>query len=61
VLLNESDSGLFGIQTYKAKLSITMTQRNNLTTQPIHPASLGKRMLQGAGIAFILIVNRKKV
>ena len=56
MLLNESDSGLFGIQTYKAKLSITMTQRNNLTT-----ASLGKRMLQGAGIAFILIVNRKKV
>jgi hypothetical protein len=56
VLLNKSDSGLFGIQTYKAKLSITMTQRNNLTT-----ASVGKRMLQGAGIALILIVNRKKV
>lgn len=33
-----------------------MTQQNNLTTQPIHPASPGKRMLQGAGIAFILIV-----
>ena len=33
-----------------------MTQRNNLTTQPIHPVSLGKRMLQGAGIALILIL-----
>lgn len=32
-----------------------MTQRNNLTTQPIHKASLGKRMLQGAGIALIPI------
>jgi len=32
-----------------------MTQRNNLTTQSIHPASLGKRMLQGAGIGLVLI------
>lgn len=32
-----------------------MTQRNDLPTQPIHPAPLGKRMLQGAGIALILI------
>ena len=32
-----------------------MTQRNNLTAQPIHSASLGKRMLQGAGLALILI------
>ena len=28
---------------------------NNLTIQPIHPASLAKRMLLGAGIALILI------
>ena len=32
-----------------------MTQTNNLTTRPIHPVSLGKRMLLGAGIALILI------
>jgi hypothetical protein len=32
-----------------------MMQRNNLTTQPIHSAPLGKRMLLGAGIALILI------
>jgi hypothetical protein len=32
-----------------------MTQRNESQTQPIHTASLGKRMLQGAGIALILI------
>ncbi len=32
-----------------------MTQTNNLTTQPIHPVSLSKRMLLGAGIALILI------
>jgi hypothetical protein len=32
-----------------------MTSTNNLTTQPIHPASLGKRMLQGGSIAFVLI------
>ena len=32
-----------------------MAQRNNLTTQPIHPASLSKRMLLGGGIALILI------
>ena len=32
-----------------------MTARNDLTTQATHPASLAKRMLQGAGIAFILI------
>lgn len=30
-----------------------MTQSN--TTQPIHPASLGKRMLLGAGIALTVI------
>ena len=28
---------------------------NNLPTQPIHSASIGKRMVQGAGIALILI------
>jgi hypothetical protein len=33
-----------------------MTEQIHLTTQPVHPASLGKRMLQGAGIALILIV-----
>ncbi|WP_394991687.1 potassium transporter KefB [Emticicia sp.] len=32
-----------------------MTQSNNLTTKPIHPASLGKRMFLGAGIGLILI------
>ena len=32
-----------------------MTQQNTLTTPPIHSASLGKRMLQGAGVALILI------
>lgn len=32
-----------------------MTQTNNFTTQPTHPASLGKRMLQGAAIGLILI------
>jgi hypothetical protein len=33
-----------------------MTQRDNLTTQAVHTASLGKRMLQGAAIALILII-----
>ena len=28
---------------------------NNLTTQPIHPATLGKRMLLGAGLALLVI------
>jgi hypothetical protein len=32
-----------------------MTQQNNVTQQPIHSASLVKRMLQGAGIALTLI------
>ncbi|MEI9809926.1 MAG: potassium transporter KefB [Bacteroidota bacterium] len=32
-----------------------MTQRNDLTTQSIHTASLGKRILQEAGIALIPI------
>jgi len=32
-----------------------MTQRNNLTMQRVHAGSLGKRMLQGGGIAFLLI------
>lgn len=32
-----------------------MTQTNNLTTQPIHWVSLGKRMILGALIALILI------
>ena len=32
-----------------------MTPRNNLTTQSIFSAPSGKQMLQGAGIAFILI------
>ena len=35
---------------------LVMTQRNNETAQLVHPASLGKRMLQGAGIALILII-----
>lgn len=29
--------------------------KNELTTQPIYPASLGKRMLVGAGIGLLLI------
>lgn len=33
-----------------------MTQRNHSTAQPIHRASLGKRMLLGAGIALTLII-----
>ena len=33
-----------------------MTQTKDLTTTPIHGASLSKRMLQGAGIALILII-----
>lgn len=33
-----------------------MTQGNESQNQPIHTASVGKRMLQGAGIALILIV-----
>lgn len=32
-----------------------MTQKNNLTAQPVHAAPLGKRMLLGAGIALFLI------
>jgi hypothetical protein len=32
-----------------------MTQKNDLTTLPVHSASLSKRMMQGAGIALILI------
>lgn len=32
-----------------------MTQRTQLTSQPIHPVSIGKRMLQGAAIALLLI------
>jgi hypothetical protein len=33
-----------------------MTQRNEFQDQPIHPASVSKRMLQGAGIGFIVIL-----
>lgn len=33
-----------------------MTQETKLHTRPVHAASAGKRMLQGAVIAFILIV-----
>jgi hypothetical protein len=33
-----------------------MTQPKELQNQPIHAASVGKRMLQGAGIALILII-----
>jgi hypothetical protein len=33
-----------------------MTQQNKLTPQQIHPVSLGIRMLEGAGIALILIL-----
>lgn len=32
-----------------------MTQQNESQNQPIHTASVGKRMLVGAGIGFILI------
>jgi hypothetical protein len=32
-----------------------MTQRNEVQNQPVHPASVGKRMLQGGGIGLILI------
>ena len=32
-----------------------MTQRTHLTSQPTHPVSIGKRMLQGAAIALLLI------
>lgn len=32
-----------------------MTETNKSTTQPIHRAELGKRMLLGAGIALLLI------
>jgi len=32
-----------------------MTQRNELQNQPIHTASIGKRMLVGAGIGLLLI------
>lgn len=32
-----------------------MTQQNEFSTQPIHPAPLAKRMFYGAGIALILI------
>ncbi|MEJ8803315.1 potassium transporter KefB [Pontibacter sp. H249] len=32
-----------------------MTQRNQYQNQPIHTASVGKRMLQGAGIGLVLI------
>lgn len=33
-----------------------MTQQNELQTQPIHRASLGKRILQGSVIAFMVIL-----
>lgn len=33
-----------------------MTRRNELPNQQIHAASVGKRMLQGAGIALTLII-----
>lgn len=33
-----------------------MIQKNRLQNKPVHPASVGKRMLQGAGIALILII-----
>jgi hypothetical protein len=36
---------------------ITMPQPNQQTTQQVHPAPLLKRMLQGAGVAFILIAT----
>lgn len=32
-----------------------MTQQNHSSKQSLHPASVDKRMLQGAGIAFVLI------
>jgi hypothetical protein len=35
---------------------MSMIQGNELQNRPIHPASVGKRMLQGAGMAFMLII-----
>ncbi|HEV7333898.1 MAG TPA: hypothetical protein VGN63_22885 [Flavisolibacter sp.] len=32
-----------------------MTNKNDITTAQVHTAPLGKRMLQGAGIALVLI------
>ncbi|WP_242919796.1 potassium transporter KefB [Pontibacter liquoris] len=32
-----------------------MTQQNELRNKPVHPASVGKRMLQGATVGLILI------
>lgn len=32
-----------------------MTQKNSMTSSPVHSGSLAKRMLQGAGIALIVI------
>lgn len=33
-----------------------MTQRNESQNKPIHPASVSKRMLQGAGIGLVFIL-----
>ena len=33
-----------------------MTQTNHFTPQPIHSASMGKRMFQGGAIALVLII-----
>jgi hypothetical protein len=35
---------------------MNMTQKTELQNQPVHPASVGKRMLQGAGIGLIVIL-----
>ncbi|MCE7039617.1 potassium transporter KefB [Dyadobacter sp. CY312] len=32
-----------------------MTQQQGLSTEPLHSASVAKRMLQGAGVALVLI------
>ncbi|WP_229598990.1 hypothetical protein [Runella sp. CRIBMP] len=40
---------------YTTKKPFTMTKRNHLTTPPIHPASLVKPTLIGAGIALTVI------
>jgi hypothetical protein len=41
------------LKTIKLKI---MTQQNELHTRPIHSGSMAKRMLQGGGIALILII-----
>lgn len=41
--------------TFESSKICIMTDKSNPTSQPLHSASLTKRMLQGAGIALVLI------